>query len=1102
MLTIYKASAGSGKTYTLTYEYIKLLMGEKIHGSDKYKLRKNPDGEHEAILAITFTNKATEEMKSRIIRELAILAELPVMGNEKSPYLKDLKNLFGCSDDELKECANKVLGQLLFDYLYFNVSTIDSFFQNVLRTFAFEADMTGDYDVELSDDIVIQAGVSEMFNAINYNNDDVHSKRMVNWLTGYMKQNMDEGKGFNVFNRNSGLYRSLVKFVNTLSDEQFKLYHSEKVEKYFSNPNLIIEFEKQLTAQISKEFNRIKNQINDLNKYINDRNALDWIEGKSIKPGIAKLSNAKTVSELSVSDAFKKNVIEIPEKVFNAKCRLSEEERGCVINKLNDIVESISTTEAKCLCLLRKEVYRLGLVGDVIRHAKQFREQNNMILLSDTNDILKRIISEDEAPFIYERLGVKLNHFLIDEFQDTSRLQWENISPLVRESLGRGNDNLIIGDVKQSIYRFRNADPTLLQYQVAEDFGNYTKERGMAIEENTNWRSSAEVIRFNNTVFTAISKNLGLDDIYSNVVQQVSKKHENHKGYVKVEMPEDGDASLEILATDIKRQLDAGYKQKDIAILVRKRKEGEKVVEYLMGLKSNPESGLSHLEIMTEDALTIESSPVVKLIINTLRLLSSDIRDDMQRNKKRKINQLQFRFLLNKSTGMNGTEALAKAISNPDSETDLLLDAVKENGCTNLMSIVECIIESIANKDASLIEDNLVYVTAFQDEVISYCSRGSGDVSSFLRYWDTKSAHGLTSSADVDAIRIMTFHKSKGLEFKCVHIPYANMLIGENPLLKNYRWFNSFDIKGVDSEVIPPVFLLKNEKDAMKGTMLEAQCEANLRAERVDVMNNVYVAFTRAIDELCINSPRSSRESSEGLRKILDAAFDRANQAFCDEEQLKHNVDGQLFVPLKERFNEDKLEIGEPTTPREEEAKNVLPVDKVTELAPSPYFTKYREDIWATARLEDAEMMNEAQERGIFLHKVMENVRHRDDLILALKRQAYRNAIPQEEVDEMYKNLSAALEDERAEQWFEGYTRVVTERPIGVGALTETTRPDRVVWTAKGTVDVVDYKFGEEDDNNYKRQVKGYMQKLTDMGHENVRGFVWYMFKGKIVEVK
>ena len=1098
MLTIYKASAGSGKTYTLTYEYIKLLMGEKIPSSDKYKLRKNPDGEHEAILAITFTNKATEEMKSRIIRELAILAELPVMGDEKSPYLKDLKKLFGCSDEELKECANKVLGQLLFDYLYFNVSTIDSFFQNVLRTFAFEADMTGDYDVELSDDIVIQAGVSEMFNAINYNNDDAHSERMVKWLTGYMKQNMDEGKGFNVFNRNSGLYRSLVKFVNTLSDEQFKLYHSEKVEKYFSNPDLIIEFEKQLNGQIAITNSVIGAKSTEIiEKLLNE--GLANVQANVLK-GVEKW---KDVSKVATKDLLPSKtivgVLDGVKSVFKGGYTSPSTEhyvRKAIDNIVNDLFPHL-----KLLRLLRKDIYRLGLVGDVIRHAKSFREQNNMILLSDTNDILKRIISEEEAPFIYERLGVKLNHFLIDEFQDTSRLQWENISPLVAESLSRGNDNLIIGDVKQSIYRFRNADPTLLQYQVAEDFGGRTKERGMAITENTNWRSSAEVIRFNNTVFTALSKALDLDDIYSNVVQQVSEKHENHKGYVKVEMPQDDDASLEILATDIKRQLEAGYRQKDIAILVRKRKEGETVVEYLMGLKSNPDSGLSHLEIMTEDALTIESSPVVKLILNTLRLLSSDIRDDMRRNKKRKINQLQFRFLLNKSAGMDGNQALAEAIAKPESETDVLLDAVKENGCTNLMSIVECIIEAIANKSASLIEDNLVYITAFQDEVISYCSRGSGDVSSFLRYWDAKPAHGLTSSADVDAVRIMTFHKSKGLEFKCVHIPFANMLIGEHPLLKNYRWFESSDIKGIDSAVIPPVFLLKDEKDAMKGTILETQCNANMRAEKIDVMNNVYVAFTRAIDELCINSPYGGKESSDGLRKKLVEAFSEASQSFCDNEQLKHNVGGQLFVAL-DGFIDDKLEIGKPTTSQEEEEKEVLPVDKVTELTPSPYFTQYRKDIWGKVRLEDAEMMNEAQERGIFLHKVMENVRHREDLLLALKRQGYRNAIPQEELDEMYKALSSALADVRVGQWFEGYTRVITERPIGINALTETTRPDRVVWTADGTIDVVDYKFGEEDDKKYKEQVKGYMDKLTKSGYENVRGFVWYVFKGRIVEVK
>ena len=333
-----------------------------------------------------------------------------------------------------------------------------------------------------------------------------------------------------------------------------------------------------------------------------------------------------------------------------------------------------------------------------------------------------------------------------------------------------------------------------------------------------------------------------------------------------------------------------------------------------------------------------------------------------------------------------------------------------------------------------------------------------------------------------------------------MHIPFAKMLLGESPTLRGYRWFDSSEISGIDTKIIPPVFLLKNDK-SMLGSPLEEQYNANLRDEMIDALNNVYVAFTRAVDELCITCPIGSRDSNMALSKKLDEVFKIADQTFCDGIQAESNVDSQLYVPLN-GFNGEILEIGKPTIARREEDKEEMSVDKVNELNPSPYFTQYRKDIWSKVRLEDAEMMNDMQERGIFLHKVMENVRHRDDLLLSLKRQGYRNVIPQEELDEMYKALSSALADARVGQWFEGYTRVITERPIGIDALTETTRPDRVVWTTKGTVDVVDYKFGEEDDKKYKEQVKGYMDKLTKSGYENVRGFVWYVFKDRIVEVK
>ena len=1094
MLTVYKASAGSGKTYTLTYEYIKLLLGYKDRDTGQYKLKKDPQEEHQAILAITFTNKATEEMKSRIIKELAIIAELPVMGGEVSPYLKDLTNLFGCSKDELKECASRVLGQLLFDYTFFNVSTIDSFFQNVLRTFAFEADLTGDYNVELEDNVAISAGVGELFNAINYRDDD-HSRKVLEWLRRYVWSQIEDGKSFNLFNRRSPLYSELVKFVNKLSDEQFKLRQGKEVEEYFSDSSRIEEFEKALNRQLAITNQTVKNIATEIvemllaegreNVLTNALNAvIKWQDVSNVKT--KDLAPSKTITDV-VSGA---------KSVFKGKYSSPATEQA-VKESIDNIISNLFP-RVKYLRLLRKDIYSLGLIGDAIKYINEFREKNNIILLSDTTDLLKRIISEDDAPFIYERLGVRLKHFLIDEFQDTSRLQWTNISPLVSESLSTDNDNLIIGDVKQSIYRFRNSDPSLLQTQVPNDYAGRITERGVKIEENTNWRSSAEVVRFNNTLFMALGYILGVEDIYSNAAQQVSSKHKDHKGYVKFEFLDDVEASLEKMAADIKRQLASGYKQKDIAILVRNSKEGEKVISYLMELKSDPESGFSDIEIMTEGALDVATSPVVQLIINTLRLYASDVRDSLHKKSRHRYHQMCYQYLHNKNCGMSPGEALVSAIYNPDSTVDELLEDVMKNGCTNLISIVECIIETISKMNKNLIEESLVYVTAFQDEVLGFCARGNCDLNAFLRWWDSSNSHYLTSSTDVEAIRVMTIHKSKGLEFGCVHIPMANWLLGEDSHNKSYRWFDSTPIHGISDDIIPPVFVLKNES-VMEETPLKDQYLENKKNEMIDALNVTYVAFTRAVDELCVNCCSSA--TAESLRSYLTTVFETASPSFCDSLSERYSSEvGELFVPLN-NGTESILEIGQPTVAQIKEKKEVLPVDRVIEKNPEEYYTKYRSDIWEKARL-DEEFFNDTQEQGVFLHKVLEQVQHRDDLMLALKRQGYRENISQEKFDEIYEKLSNAINDSRVEMWFEGFKRVLTERPIGNGDDCLTTRPDRVVWTSQGTVDVVDYKFGKADNDKYFKQVQGYMNALREMGEKNVRGFVWYVLDGDIQEVK
>ena len=1103
MLTVYKASAGSGKTYTLAYEYIKLVLGYKDKLSGQYKLKQNPQDAHHSILAITFTNKATEEMKRRIVKELAILAEVPAVGDEKSPYLNDLINLFGCTREQLKTTAHKVLTQLLFDFTFFNVSTIDAFFQNVLRTFAFEVELDGDYEVELNDSYAISMGLNEVFNAISYR-DDEESKLLAEWIKRYMMQKINDGAGFNVLNRKSKLFGNLLSFVGKLCDEQFKK-HADALVEYLGDHSRIIKFEESLKEQIGKIRNSIKTtakgvfetvetaQLDVAGITLHVRNSLTrWMNGGDVNAPNATCMKVASGEASAFTKAYtKKNTVPID----------VEDVVADAINKIDALIKQLGFLQ-----LLRSNIYGLGLIGDTMKFVKEFRENNNLILLSDTNDLLRRVISEDDAPFIYERLGVRLQHFLIDEFQDTSRLQWENLSPLVSESLSNDNDNLIIGDEKQCIYRFRNSDPSLLRTQVPKEFGRYVRERGTHIKDNTNWRSSAEVVRFNNTVFTALAKVLGGDEVYSNVTQQVSAKHANHKGYVKFQCVDEGDSkearlnqAFEIMAKDIKRQLKSGYNPKDIAILVREGKDGEQVIDFLLKKMALGEDSFPKLNIISDDTLQIGVSPMVKLIVSVLRLINSDLEPvNPQRISKRKYNQIinRYEYYLNK--GKVPCEALDAALHIEMPEIDMMVENVANMKYTSLPSLVERIISSYIPEDLRR-RDN-AFITAFQDEVLDFCSYGNCDINSFLKWWDNpKVKHNITSSNDVEAIKVMTIHKSKGLEFKCVHIPVADWALAQD---KDFGWFEKPYIEGIDPDVVPPLFALKNNKELLN-TQFEGQYLAAHKEELVDTINVTYVAFTRAVDELCVTCVIPGSKKDNCIGTTVYKAFELADAQFCvDNAALHSDAVGELFVPLN-GVNENKtLEIGAPTiAPKEEEKKEECFAERIEVVEGSPYVTSYRDDMWNLTRVDDLVPLDQARERGIFYHNVLGSVRHIKDLELAVRRWGYRAQMSEDELEGAFELLHNAITNPRVKQWFDGYKRVVVEQSISLKNKDAVYRPDRVVWTSNGTIDVIDYKFGDEHKTQYEKQVKNYMKLLSQMGNEDVRGFLWYVDKGKIVEI-
>ena len=1072
MLNIHKASAGSGKTYTLTYNYIKLLLGA---GDEQGNYRLASDRKrHRAILAITFTNKATDEMKRRIVQQLAMLAHVDAVNGSKSDYEERLCKELGCDSTQLANAARDALFSLLGDYGFFNVSTIDAFFQTVLRTFAREAELTGNYEVELNEKNAIAIGVSEMLSSINRATPE-ESRRsgdmrmLIAWLEQYMLSKIEAGETYNIFNRGSNLNGALVDFVN---NAYYRCVFSDGFAYICRQRQMCIR--DSLTASVNHHvMNRLREwssgEVRDLNMTV--------VKAAANPDARYKVRQAQLFSA-DLDDAI-----------------------GAVLNDCIALTRRYNTYK-----LMRGNVYNLGLIGDIVHHALEVQKENNSIVLSDTNDILRRIINQEEAPFIYERMGVRLRHFLIDEFQDTSRLQWINLGALVRESLSTGNDNLIIGDEKQSIYRFRNSDPKLLSYDVPKEFERDSRLFGNSVEENTNWRSAREIVQFNNTLFTALMSRIGLKEVidhYAGVVQNIAKKE--MKGYVKAIPSADDEEALDNMVEEIKRQFKQGYRQGDIAVLVHKWTQGSAVIERLLEAKLEDEE-LRNLRVLSDDSLAISAAPSVRKIVSVLRFIDArQPLDGETPTPQQLIARLVNRYEYFSSEGDDAACALERAFVD-DTPDELAMEAA-DMTCINLPSLVERIIGRYVDAD-TLSREN-VYVCAFQDMVIDFCSHADADIHSFIKWWDaTGCSSKLSTPASLDAIKVMTIHKSKGLEFPCVHIPFCGLPHNRQ---SDIAWFGTrnaegsliddFVRDGFDKDCVPPFVPLSVGK-ALEGTMFDSRYKEIVSEKYVDRLNLLYVACTRAVNELMFYYTPVKKIKTEQLDGtslpttdfLLANAFSVADAAFCSNNEPLPG----LLAPLKNHVDSCVLfEFGEPVDYKAEERKEPM-------VEMPAYYSYDNEGIWEMSRIEDLEDMERPRRRGIVLHSIMSGVRNRSDVERAVRRRAARGFIDDDEIDGYIAELSEALSDERVDEWFEGYRRLLRESTIAVptGDGVRNYRPDRVVWTSQGTIDVIDYKFGEEEPSGYIRQVKGYMRLISKIYPDvEVRGFLWYPLQKRITRV-
>lgn len=1108
-LTVYRASAGSGKTFTLAVEYISLLV-------------KDPEN-YQHILAVTFTNKATQEMKMRILSQLYGIANSLQSSQQ---YFNKVKEKTNMPDAVIRNNARAALTLLIHRYNNFRILTIDAFFQQVLRNLAHELGQTANLRVDLNNEEITEKAVDQMIESLE------KGQPVLQWISTYINNSIEDDNGWNIIGK--------IKTFGTNIFKDFYKAHEANLKEQLSNADDFKVYETTLRKRrndIRKTFNSkarsILNEIKNANldipsnyrsglyKYLTD-SAIAPLTNKPLKAGVLKANESpQNWTSSKCAKADKQQIQTLAAEVLSAQ--LSE-----LIAYNND-----NWNEFQSIQLTLSHLSELRLLHAIADAVDNLTKDTNRFMLSNTQALLKELIADSDTPFIFERIGARLKHVMIDEFQDTSTIQWQNFQVLLANCMAQElSQNLIVGDIKQSVYRWRQGDWGILN-NIEKSFA-HQKIRLETLDYN--YRSEKRIIDFNNAFWEQCvantAKEVAQDDAekaeivqkaYEDVAQKTHKTTEN--GFVKISLyPSKSmkEAVLEELIETIKELFNNGYggkNQSKIAILVRSKSNIQDIVNALLKSFGN------EINIVSDEAFRLDASLSVNIIVSAMHLLTHPD-DVLTRGKlvklynqevlKKPLTDTDLLVSINESNNIDTKNIdkkerrkLATEQQMAKLNSQLPPEYVANRELLLGLPIVDLVDKLFMLFGLDQLEGQSSYICTLYDTLNDFLKDHTADIDDFINEWENSLSSKTIQSDEIEGIRIMTIHKSKGLEFDNVIIPFCNWEMEK----KGTLWCETKNKPAPYNKL--PLLPIDFSRDKLIGTVFEDDYKEEHFQNIVDNLNLLYVAFTRASKNLFVFGLRQGKTTLDNIAKGTPPG----NRSYAIElalRQVSEQLQGSSLSFPDDIGSEIHFEYGTlaPETHEKEHAVAdnpflIKPDKHIVSIATYPQAATFKQSNKSIEFVKGEDIDPSDRTRyikiGNVLHQLFSTIYTTADIPARLNELEQQGIIYNDEITsaQLRTRIEDAITNPQVQEWFSKRWQLYNECTIleynkDTNEMEEH-RPDRVMTDGKEFV-VVDFKFGKEREE-YKKQVQQYMEILIRMGHKKVSGYLWYVVKNNVVEV-